>query len=140
MIPSEDCPEPERRVRREHPSLFFCKAVPAARQALSCAASPREAAEKAPARNAALEAALRRALEENKAFSAKKEPRVASSASGVFQSRDTDPGISLSHRMGDNGASHMTDASMPGEPAAVKGWDTPEAAREAEARERSMRA
>ena len=37
--------------------------------------------------------------------------------------------------MGDNGASHMTGSSMPGEPAAVKGWDTPEAAREAEARE-----
>ena len=29
----------------------------------------------------------------------------------------------------------MTGSSMPGEPAAVKGWDTPEAAREAEARE-----
>ena len=28
----------------------------------------------------------------------------------------------------------MTGSSMPGEPAAVKGWDTPEAAREAEAR------
>ena len=37
--------------------------------------------------------------------------------------------------MGDNGASHMTGSSMPGEPAAVKGWETPEAAREAEARE-----
>ena len=72
-------------------------------------------------------------LEENKAFSAKK-PRVASSASGVFRSEDTDPGITISHRMGDNGASHMTGSSMPGEPAAVKGWDTPEAAREAEAR------
>ena len=29
----------------------------------------------------------------------------------------------------------MTGSTMPGEPAAVKGWDTPEAAREAEARE-----
>ena len=29
----------------------------------------------------------------------------------------------------------MTASSMPGEPAAVKGWETPEAAREAEARE-----
>ena len=34
----------------------------------------------------------------------------------------------------------MTGSSMPGEPAAVKGWETPEAAREAEARVRSMRA
>ena len=34
----------------------------------------------------------------------------------------------------------MTAYRMPGEPAAVKGWETPEAAREAEARERSMRA
>ena len=74
-------------------------------------------------------------LKPEQGFSAKKEPRVASSASGVFRSGDTDPGITISHRMGDNGASHMTGSSMPGEPAAVKGWDTPEAAREAEARE-----
>ncbi len=79
-------------------------------------------------------------LEENKAFSAKKEPRVTSSASRVFQSEDTGRRIDISHPAGDNGASHMTASSMPGEPAAVKGWDTPEAAREAEARERSMRA
>ena len=73
-------------------------------------------------------------LKPDQGFSAKKEPRVASSASEVYQSGDTDPGITISHRMGDNGASHMTGSSMPGEPAAVKGWDTPEAAREAEAR------
>ena len=53
----------------------------------------------------------------------------------VFRSGDTDPGITISHWMGDNGASHMTGSSMSNEGGNVKGWDTPEAAREAEARE-----
>ena len=45
--------------------------------------------------------------------------------------KDTGQGISVFTPDSQNGASHMTGSSMPGEPAAVKGWDTPEAAREA---------
>ena len=70
----------------------------------------------------------------------KRKPHSESSTSVSGQNRDTGQRINTFTSDGQNGASHMTASSMPGEPAAVKSWDTPEAAREAEARERSMRA
>ena len=45
-------------------------------------------------------------------FSPQKKPRIASFVSGVFRNEDTGPGISISHRTGDNGASHMTGFSL----------------------------
>ena len=65
----------------------------------------------------------------------RKKPSVASSALVSGRNGDTGRGITISHPAGEQGASHTTGSSMPGEPAAVKSWDTPEAAREAEARE-----
>ena len=65
----------------------------------------------------------------------KRKPHSESSTSVSGQNRDTGQRINTFTSDGQNGASHMTGSSMPGEPAAVKGWDTPEAAREAEARE-----
>ena len=193
-------------MRREHPSLFSYKAVPAARQALSCASSPREAAEKAEAETRAAFGELRPLLRarllneveanaldlvvslplflreyapvtkdilpdgsgatvwhiprddgkhlvivagrgqdgpdsrlvtmyvddsENAVLSQRKSPDLGPSPYWMSGEEDTGQGISVFTPDSQNGASHMTDASMPGEPAAVKGWDTPEAAREA---------
>lgn len=48
----------------------------------------------------------------HQAFSVKK-PRVASSVSRVFRNEDTGRGITISHPAGEQGASHMTDSSLP---------------------------
>ncbi len=53
------------------------------------------------------------ALQPDQAFSVKK-PRVASSVSRVFRNEDTGRGITISHPAGEQGASHMTDSSLPG--------------------------
>ena len=81
-------------------------------------------------------------------FFLQKKPRIASFVSGVFRNEDTGPGISISHRTGDNGASHMTGFSVPDAAVPVNGTApdistaaeppapsrmTPEAARQAEA-------
>ena len=71
----------------------------------------------------------------NAAPSQRKNPILDPSPHLSSRGEDTGQGISVFTPDSQNGASHMTGSSMPGEPAAVKGWDTPEAAREAEARE-----
>ncbi len=71
---------------------------------------------------------------ENAVLSQRKSPDLGPSPHRMGVGKDTGQGISVFTPDSQNGASHMTGSSMPGEPAAVKGWDTPEAAREAEAR------
>ena len=72
---------------------------------------------------------------ENAVLSQRKSPDLIPSPYRMSGEEDTGQGISVFTPDSQNGASHMTGSSMPNEGGNVKGWDTPEAAREAEALE-----